>query len=65
MIIPARSVSNARQTALPICCETAITRANTEPSTSCHWSISARGTTKVCPWVIGSMVRKATTSSSS
>ncbi len=34
-------------------------------STSCHLSISARGTTSVWPCVIGSIVRNATTSSSS
>lgn len=65
MIMPARSVSKARHTALPIRCATAITLLSTALSMSCHWSISARGTTRVCPCVIGSMVRKATTSSSS
>ncbi|SKV47484.1 Uncharacterised protein [Mycobacteroides abscessus subsp. abscessus] len=46
-------------------CATRLTFAKSASSMSCHWSISARGTTRVWPWVIGAMVRKATTSSSS
>ena len=55
----------ALTTALPISCDTSMTPANTSGSMSCHWSISARGTTSVCPCVIGAMVRNATISSSS
>src|ERR1700758_2625707 len=62
---PARGASNARRTALAIRCDSAIRRLNTSASTSCHWSISARGTTRVWPCVIGSIVKNATTSSSS
>ncbi|COW72349.1 Uncharacterised protein [Mycobacterium tuberculosis] len=65
MIIPARWVENARHTALPISWLTDMTRPNNAGSTFCQWSISARGTTKVWPCVIGSIVKNATTSSSS
>ncbi len=64
MITPARSASKALQTALPMSCETSMTRPNTAGSRFCHWSISARGTTSVWPCVIGSIVKNATMSSS-
>ena len=63
MISPIRVGANAAICAWPITWATSKQRAATAGSRSTQWSTSATGTTRVCPGVIGLMVRKATTSS--